>query len=254
MLKTIFKKSISIALAFAALLLLSCCGASDEDIIDETITKESTSAEAETTTETLSDEELDALAQNMPEIVFVMSHHYDEVTIKTNILGFYITNTGEMKMYDFRKIAPDEMYEIPDVYDRLEEATCSELIFKTHWANSENITESDMISITQEELVEYYQKLLLVTGESEYIELVPVDMITGDYRYYGISNNPNGEKECILLHGNGNDHIYRSDDIYINEISSWIRELFPDYLIYFLIKNGGKIYEYKKGYTEKQIA
>ena len=37
----------------------------------------------------------------MPEIVFITSHHdYDE-----NIKGYFITNEGKMKMYDFRNIA-----------------------------------------------------------------------------------------------------------------------------------------------------
>ena len=225
MVKKLRKKVISLALSFVVVLSLSCCGVGDEVLSDEIDTET-------TTTETLSKEELDALAQSMPEIVFVMSHHYDEVTIKTNILGFYITNTGEMKMYDFRKIAPDEMYEIPDVYDRLEEATCSELIFKTNSSNSENITESDMISISQEELVEYYQKLLSVAGEAEYDERVKADWIIGDYRYYGIKNNQNGEKEFILLYGHGNDHRYQSDDLNIEELSDWLWKLFPNYLIY----------------------
>ena len=246
MIYKLLKKVFFIAAAFSVLLSISCCGGGDEILIDE-IPTETTSETAETTSEemteettteetteesttkTLSEEELDELVQNMPEIVFVMSHHYDEVNIKTNILGFYITNTGEMKMYDFRKIAPDEMYEIPDVYDRLEEATCSELILKPNWANSENITENDMIPTSQEELTEYYKKLLSNTEEAEYTKMpAAINMDIGDYRYYGIKDNGNGKKEFIILYGCGTDYEYLGDNLILNELSYWICEKFSN--------------------------
>lgn len=181
-----------------------------------------------TTVETLSDEELDALAENMPEIVFVMSHHYDD----TNILGFYITNTGEMKMYDFRNIAPNEIYDLPDVYDRLEEATCSKLYFSGEVGHTENKTENDMVDISNEELTEYYKKLLLITKEPEYEEdPVFITMEVGHYRRYGIINDSSGEQKIILLGGRGTDYHYRNGDQYCEEVYSWIIKKFP-YLSY----------------------
>lgn len=230
--KTLIKKSISLALAFATLLSLSCCGVNDEPISEPPIIEATKATPGESATQTLSEEELNELAQNMPEIVFVMSHHYDEATIKTNILGFYITNTGEMKMYDFRQIAPDEMYEIPDVYDRLEEATCLELDFGGY-PNSENITENDMIPTSQKELTEYYKKLLLITKEAVYSKKsATLDTIMGNYKYYGIRNNSNGEKECILFWGRGNDHDYTTDDIYAGELNNLMWEKFFNHLYY----------------------
>ena len=193
---------------------------------EETVTEGETVSE--TTAVTLSEEELDALAENMPEIVFVMSHHYDD----TNILGCYITNTGEMKMYDFRNIAPDEIYEVPDIYDRLEEATCSELDFRGSWENSDNITENDMVTVSEDELSEYYKKFLLATGETEYIDLVPITMEIGHYMYYGVKNNANGEKECVLLFGHGVGYKYESEDAYTKETANWLRRLFPNWFIY----------------------
>lgn len=185
----------------------------------------------ETTAVTLSEEELDKMAENMPEIVFVMSHHFDSYVGQSNILGFYITNTGEMKMYDFRNIAPDEMYELPDVYNRLEEATCSEIIFLGQYSYDESFTEEkakeELVSIPKDELVEYYQKLLLATGEAEYKNLIKVDCDFGDFRYYGIRNNENGERECILVGGSGDDHMYDSEDEYIKELYNWTYEKFP---------------------------
>ena len=78
--------------AVTAIFLFAACGKTEE-VPQETAASE--------TAARLSKEELDKMAENMPEIVFVMSHHYDD----TNILGCYITNTGEMKIYDFRNIA-----------------------------------------------------------------------------------------------------------------------------------------------------
>lgn len=206
--------------SFIAITLFGC------EKAGETVSEETTVPE--TTAVTLSEEELDKMAENMPEIVFVMSHHYDD----TNILGFYITNTGEMKMYDFRNIAPDEIYEVPDVYDRLEEATCSELDFRGGFGNSENITENDMVSVSEDELSEYYKKLLLATGNVEYIDLVAITMDIGNYMYYGIKNTANGEKECVLLFGQGVGYKYESEDVYVEEVAHYIWRLFPDYFIY----------------------
>lgn len=205
------------------------CGKAGETVPEETTV-------SETTAVTLSEEELDALAENMPEIVFVMSHHFDNCAGQSNILGFYITNTGEMKMYDFRSIAPDEMYELPDVYDRLEEATCSEIIFLGMWSYEYSFTEEkakeELVSIPKDELVEYYKKMLSVTGEAEYKDLVKVDCDFGDFRYYGIRNNENGERECILLHGSGDDYMYDSEDEYIEELYYWTYEKFPTIPLY----------------------
>ncbi|MBQ3919186.1 MAG: hypothetical protein II695_05885, partial [Oscillospiraceae bacterium] len=78
---------------------------------------------AETSPAVMVDEEKQRILDEMPDIVFVMSEHFDN----TNIYGFYVTKTGDIKMYDFRSIAPNKIYEIPDVYDRLEEATCEKI-------------------------------------------------------------------------------------------------------------------------------
>ncbi|MDE7294288.1 MAG: hypothetical protein K2N72_07675 [Oscillospiraceae bacterium] len=213
--------SCSIVILSAAMMFSGCDTA--EKIPEET-------TESTMTVETLSDEELDALTENMPEIVFVMSHHYDD----TNILGFYFTNTGEMKMYDFRKIAPDEIYDLPDVYDRLEEATCSELDFSGEWGHTENMTENDMVDISNEELTEYYKKLLLITKEPEYEDLVEITMEVGHYRRYGIVNDSSGEQKIILLGGWGADYHYhyRNGNQYCEEVYNWIIKKFPRNLFY----------------------
>lgn len=201
------------AIALSSITLFSGCDTSGE-LIDETT--------AITTAESLSDEELDALAENMPEIVFVMSHHYDD----TNILGFYITNTGEMKIYDFRNIAPDEIYEVPDVYDRLEEAVCSRIepaIYDPVFYEEYVLTDDKLCAVTKTELNEKYKMLLKINENSSHIEYESLaDMIQGYYNGYGIRYNKNKEIEIVLLY-KGGDYIYERDDEYSNELFHWLR-------------------------------
>ena len=163
---------------------------------------------SETTAVTLSEEELDKMAENMPEIVFVMSHNYDD----SNILGCYITNTGEVKMYNFRSIAPDEIYDIPDVYDRLEEAVCSEIDFSLYSKYENVFTEKDLVIIPENKLIEYYKELLQINGTAvkrdSGVRYDDPEHPTGHYKYYGIKYDENNDRQCILLYGNGEGYSY----------------------------------------------
>ena len=186
----------------------------------ESVSEETTVSE---TTAKYSDEELELMAQDMPEIVFVMSHHYDN----SNIVGYYVTNTGEIKLYDFRQIAPDETYEIPDVYDRLEEAVCSEITPYMYWNEDfyqkEKITEKDLLQINNDELIKQYKKLLLVDCNNEVITYNSMlGSEGGEYNGYGIRYSNTKEKEVILLHSQGEFINQRYDD-YANELFSWMR-------------------------------
>ncbi|MDE7293800.1 MAG: hypothetical protein K2N72_05190 [Oscillospiraceae bacterium] len=193
-------------LSLSAVMILSGCNTAEE------ITEEA--AVSETAAETLSDEELNALAENMPEIVFVTSHQYDDA----NIFGCYITNKGEMKMYDFGNIAPDEIYEIPEVYDRLEEAVCSEIDFEPLGGNV--FTEKDLISVPENILTEYYKTLLQIDGtviECHYqgIEGVRVDAVQSQCsheRCYGIRYDNSGNEQFVLLYGAEEDYYYSYND------------------------------------------
>ena len=163
---------------------------------------------SETTAVTLSEEELDKMAENMPEIVFVMSHNYDD----SNILGCYITNTGEVKMYNFRSIAPDEIYDIPDVYDRLEEAVCSEIDFSLYNTDGYLITENDLTAVSESTVTEYYKELLQINGTAvkrdSGVRYDDPEHPTGHYKYYGIKYDENNDRQCILLYGNGEGYSY----------------------------------------------
>lgn len=167
-----------------------------------------------------SEEELNKMAENMPEIVFVMSHHYDD----TNILGCYITNTGEMKMYDFRNIAPDEIYEIPDVYDRLEEAVCSEIDFKLYSKYENVFTEKDLVTIPENKLIEYYNELLQINGTVIKQDFGVVyddpEFPTGHYNYYGIKYDEHGDRQCILLYGYGESYSFCYKDLNTDNLAN----------------------------------
>ena len=190
----------------------------------ESVPEETTVSE---TTAKYSEEELELMAQDMPEIVFVMSHHYDN----SNIVGYYVTNTGEIKLYDFRQIAPDETYEIPDVYDKLEEATCSEIAPYVYWDEDsyqkEKIAEEDLLQISKYELINQYKKLLLVDCGNEgifYDSMLGSE--GGEYKGYGIRYLNSNEKEVVLLCSQG-EYIYQRYDDYANDLFSWLR--FDDY-------------------------
>lgn len=245
-----FKRKVHCLVAFimSALLcgtVLSACNKTEEvQSKDTTLTSSTTSATTatqETTTQTTTEEtttvsettettvtsKLEPVSEDMPEIVFVMSQNFGD----TNICGFYITNTGEVKMYDFRNIAPDEIYELPDVYDRLEEATCSELdlSYEFYSLECDPITSDDLHVVPKDKLLECYKNLLIVNGDAEYTQKEFFIEDYGIYRYYGIRTNENGEKEFILLFGWGVDHNYLNSDplsidIYENlfcEIPEW---------------------------------
>ena len=206
-------KKILTAVLFCSVLLSGCGDSPPSETVTET---------TEQTTVTMpkyTEEELDQMAQNMPEIVFVMSHHYEG----SNIVGYYVTNTGEIKLYDFRQIAPDETYKIPDVYDRLEEAGCLEISpseYSNHVQTSSIKSES---IILDEALQKQYKSLLMVEQDSTCNEHKSLaDMVQGTYELYGIRNNINNEKEIILLYGGG-DYIYQREDNNANELAIWMR-------------------------------
>ncbi|MDE6745966.1 MAG: hypothetical protein K2J72_04915 [Oscillospiraceae bacterium] len=209
------KKIFACLLVSVMVATLFGCGKAGETVPEETAVPETTAAAS-------SEEELDTLAADMPEIVFVMSHHYDD----TNILGFYITNTGEMKIYDFRNIAPDEIYDIPDVYDRLEEAVCSRIepaIYDPVFYEEQVLTDDKLCAVSETELKEKYKMLLKINENSSHIEYESLaDEIQGYYNGYGIRYNENKETEIVLLY-KGGDYIYERDDEYSSELFHWLR-------------------------------
>ena len=115
------------------------------------------------TTAKYSDEELELMAQDMPEIVFVLAYQKEG----NNILGCYVMNTGEIKLFDFRTIAPNEVYDVRDVYNRLEEVTCDRIEPLNPSVNYEERL------ITEDELKQFNEKVQKLTDkEIEKIDVV----------------------------------------------------------------------------------
>ena len=173
----------------------------------ESVAEETTVSE---TTAKYSDEELELMAQDMPEIVFVMSHHYDN----SNIRGLYVTNKGEVKMYDFNNFAPSETYDITKVYDEIEKATCSEI----HIDDKYKLTEEDMFVVSNDEMKDYYKMLLQTDGNIEKFERRFSGNDSGNYKYYGI-RKVNSQKEFIFLSGLDDTYEYYSDNLYSSELN-----------------------------------
>ncbi|MCL2055213.1 MAG: hypothetical protein FWG90_12395 [Oscillospiraceae bacterium] len=193
------------AITIAALILLSACGKSTPPLGAETTTKYSSEAEttAETTAE-LTEEEVNDLIESMPEIVFVMSHDYYPYSTR----GFYILNSGEIKIFDFYTIEPGGEFDIREHYDELKEVTHEELMFFPYWGAEpefmKTVDLSDIPPIPQDELAGFYQTLLLFDAKNEYrapaVNIPVPTMDTGTYKIYGIRTDQNGGNEIILFY------------------------------------------------------
>lgn len=190
-----------ISIILLSVTLFTAC-AKTESVAEETTVSE--------TTAKYSDEELELMAQDMPEIVFVMSHHYDN----SNIRGLYVTNKGEVKMYDFNNFAPSEKYDITKVYDEIEKATCSEI----HIDDKYKLTEEDMFVVSNDEMKDYYKMLLQTDGNIEKFERRFSGNDSGNYKYYGI-RKVNSQKEFIFLSGLDDTYEYYSDNLYSSELN-----------------------------------
>lgn len=194
----------------------------------ETTIETTTEAPSETTTETttettqplnLTPEELEVY-NSMPDIVFVLSHCYGLSDPNwgsySNIRGFYITKNGEVKMYAFSNEEESKYIDVAEVYDELENVTCSELLFR---GEGDEITQDDLDTVAISDLIELYNKLLLVDEKSKFKQSNNYcDVVTGIYQLYGIRTNKNGGKEIILLSLRG-DYYLTNKDIYAQEIS-----------------------------------
>ena len=197
-------------LAFSVIFSLCGCRNKTAEYAETTTISETTVSEAatQTTSETTakySEEELEKLAQDMPEIIFVMSHQQGD----GNIMGCYVMNTGEMKLFDYRSIAPDEVYDVKDIYEHIEEAHCDRLEPLNYIGYEERlITEEQLPKLSQEEVIGYYKRLLQIEGDAEYIKWGWTLDYGGLKKLYGIKKNERGEKECILLSGCGIDSEY----------------------------------------------
>ena len=223
--KGIIKRSLlCFTMAFSVALSICGCRKNTAEYAETTTISETTVSEATMeTTAKYSEEELEQLAQDMPEIVFVMSHQQGD----GNIMGCYVMNTGEMKLFDYRSIAPDEVYDVKDIYEHIEEAHCDRLEPVVYYGVL--ITEEQLPKLSQEEVIGYYKRLLRIEGDAEYIKWGWTLDYGGLKKLYGIKKNELGEKECILLRGYGIDSEYLHSDPDARDIYGDFRRLMPDF-------------------------
>ena len=179
----------------------------------------------------LTESEKQALLDEMPEIVFVMSEHYDN-----NILGFYITSTGDVNMYDFRNAYPGVVYDIPEVYDRLTDVCCDKIEpspLSVDWERNYVLYEENLPDVSAFELKKWYYELKNIAYKLERVSTIPVDS-QADYRYYGVRQG-NGDKEFILLGAGGKDYVYldKESSKDIEKLCGEIMEVFPALPTYY---------------------
>ena len=226
--KGIIKRSLlCFTMAFSVALSLCGCKKNTAEYVETTTISETTVSEATMeTTAKYSEEELERLAQDMPEIVFVMSHQQGD----GNIMGCYVMNTGEMKLFDYRSIAPDEVYDVKDIYEHIEEAYCDRLEPRNYIGYEERlITEEQLPKLSQEEVTGYYKRLLRIEGDAEYIKWGWTLDYGGLKKLYGIKKNELGEKECILLCGCGIDSEYDHIDPEATKIYIEFSHIMPNF-------------------------
>ncbi len=76
---------------------------------------------------------------------------------------------------NFREIASNEIYDLPDVLDRLDEATCNKINFVQGYESERTTVKSvDLAPIPKNDLAEYYRNLSSVEQDAERQELVPI--------------------------------------------------------------------------------
>lgn len=187
-------------------------------MISKTITTKQTAAvQTEETTEqnktTLAAENESDEVCEIPKIVFIFSHEY----YTPNCFGFYITNEGLIKSFDFREISPDAYCYVGDidVYNTLEDIG----------------TDTDFAAVSKETLAELFELLLNISDDNEY-ECHSDDPSSnleanGHYNFFAARFSENDEIQIIQL-GEYGDFDGENSDPYANELFEKLKLLFPD--------------------------
>ena len=187
-----------------------------------TTTETTTEATTEDVTADLTPEELE-IYNSMPDIVFVLAHHYNSVSEEwySKNRGFYIKKNGDIKMFNF--IEDDKYYEIPERFEAIENYTCSEM----HYKYDDIITQDDLDTVSIKVLIEQYGKLLLVDKSSKIIKEDNAGCsYEGDFKLYAIRTAKKETQEIIQLSGWGDEGFYTNTDSYAQEISKDINPYF----------------------------
>lgn len=186
-------------------------------VLSKTITTKQTAAQTEETTEqnktTLAAENESDEVCEIPKIVFIFSHEY----YTPNCFGFYITNEGLIKSFDFREISPDAYCYVGDidVYNTLEDIG----------------TDTDFAAVSKETLAELFELLLNISDDNEYEchSDNPSSNLeaNGHYNFFAARFSENYEIQIIQL-GEYGDFDGENSNPYANELFEKLKLLFPD--------------------------
>lgn len=214
-------------IALSSITLFSGCDTSKEPVNEDI-------AVTTATEETLSDEELDKMVENMPDIVFVMYHYYPlEREYKTgNFIGtsgYYIEKTGEIKYFEFEdEEAPKILGENDGTFIKIDINEYSEYrkIDEFNKKIKEHSFDTELNPVPKEDLIGYYKSLLKInTKEKLEYESSNITAVIGLHCIYGIISE-NNEEKYILIHEDG-DLYYVNDNRYAQDLYNKLLSVFP---------------------------
>ncbi len=220
--------------AFLCVTVLSACNQTEEVQTEETTI--TTAITLETTSQTLSEEELNALAQDMPEIVFVTYYHFpDELEYKTGKFigtsGYFIDKNGNIKYFEFEneEIACGFLEntvvdkDTNSIYDSYSEYSILQDLNKKI---QENSFETDYEPISKEKLIGYYDSLFEISNTKIDTDTVRIPIDQGLSCLYGVRLDENNNEEYLLLNEHG-DSYFNNEDRYAEQLSEQLSSVLP---------------------------
>ena len=201
--KTLIKKSIPLALAFAIVLSLSCCGGGDKDII-------------------------------LPDIVFVRAHHYpseeEYVTGKfIGTAGYYVDKNGVIFYFEFEDEAK-LIFEEKQV--TIEEYADLRNIKELNKRIAEIGVATELEPVPKKDLINYYKSLSKIKkGTALELEKSITCIYSGTNYLYGVRINDNNEEEYILICEDG-DFYYHNNKRSARNLYGYLRDIMPSLFAY----------------------
>ncbi len=214
-------KYIALTLVVALTLTFTSCSEAENTAVSET-----TAAE---TTAKYTDEELNVLAENMPEIVFVKAYYHEGEEDCTK--GYYIKNDGTVNnfelenenIFDYRKIA-NQKFIMESRYEKIFDL--SEVLKQCEKLEENTVSTEEKI-VDAEDLKGYYKMLLNVDENAVMKNSFDVSAVLHpQYGFYGIRFNDDGEQEMLTLREYGGEWSI-STDSNADKLYEHIKSEFP---------------------------
>ncbi|MCH5348963.1 MAG: hypothetical protein J1E40_06545 [Oscillospiraceae bacterium] len=182
----LLKKGVSLALAFAVVLSLSCCGGGDEDII-------------------------------LPDIVFVICDYgykrWDDAPYK--IQGYYIDKNGEIKYFN---ITDDYEQRWPEFKITLDEYPDVRNIEELHKKITEAGVDTRLEPMPQEDLMNYYKSLMKINKKTKLEYWSNMTNTIVEFKFiYGVRINENNEEEYVLILEKGDGSYWSRDNSHVEK-------------------------------------